>query len=127
MAKSASQPSQSQRPFNLVVALVFALFAAAGTWFMRVQTAIEGIPVDFVVPVETGFFENGTPLRKTYIGVEAFDIAMSYLVAAFLSGPAGWDEGIRLQQIHFLVNFFAIVCIWNVEACRKRNAGRLIS
>lgn len=106
---------------------IFALFSFAGLYFMRIESAIHGVPVNFDKICLSGKWDDGTPLKQSYTGVRAIDFVFTWLVPAFLTGPAGWDEGIRLQQIHFLVNFFAVVSVWNIEAARGRNRGRAIS
>jgi hypothetical protein len=106
---------------------IFALFSIAGFYFLRVENALNGVPVDFEKVVADGQWADGTPIKQTYTGVAAIDFVFHWLVPAFIAGPAGFDQGVRLQQIHFLVNFFGILAIWNVEACRLRNRGRIIS
>ncbi|KAK9416112.1 hypothetical protein SUNI508_09885 [Seiridium unicorne] len=124
---SAATSSGPTRPLHALAILVFALFSLAGFYFMRIQNARNGVPVDFDKICMSGQWSDGTPIKQTYTGVKAIDFAFTWLVPAFLTGPAGWDEGVRLQQVHFLVNFFAVVCIWNIEASRKRNQGKIIS
>lgn len=127
MTPKTTAGSDSRRPFNFLFVVSFILLSAAGLYCMRINTALERVPVNFDQIVETGRFENGTPLKRTYTGIEKLDFVLSFLVTAFLAGPAGWDDGVRLQQIHFLVSFFSVVCIFNVEACRTRNRRRAIS
>lgn len=125
MADTAEQ--LRPRGFTTALVLIFALFSAAGFYFMRIENAINGVPIDFDRICMSGKWNDGTPIKQSYTGLRAIDVIFTWLVPAFITGPAGWDEGIRLQQIHFLVNFFAVVSIWNIEAARKRNQGRLIS
>lgn len=94
---------------------------------MRIETGIKGIPVNFVEQVEARTYPNGMPMRTHYTGIEVIDSSLLFLVAAFLAGPLAWDEGVRVQQLHFLVQFFAVIAVWNVEACRTRNSWKLIS
>jgi hypothetical protein len=117
----------ARRPFTALFFLVFLALAAVSTWLMRVETVLNDVPVNFQSVVEAARFENGTPIEIHYTGFGVVDEAAKFLVAAFLAGPAGWDAGIRAQQIYFLMNFFAIVCVWGVEASRRRNAGKLFS
>ncbi|KAK6216063.1 hypothetical protein LQW54_003838 [Pestalotiopsis sp. IQ-011] len=116
-----------QRPLNALIVTAFALFSAAGLYFMRIENAMNGVPIDFERVCTEGVWADGTPVKQTYTGIDAVDAAFRWLVPAFLTGPAGWDRGVQLEQIHFLVNFFAVVGIWNVEACRARNRGRALS
>lgn len=64
-------------------------------------------------------------LRDRYTGTP-LDMVLSYLVAVFLPGTAGWDKGSQIQQIYFLISFFSIIGTWSVEAGRRRNTWALI-
>ncbi|KAI1778166.1 hypothetical protein F4818DRAFT_405086 [Hypoxylon cercidicola] len=119
--------SSARRPFNALFLFIFLAFTAAFIWLMRVDTALNDVPVDFLSAVESGRFGNGTPLESRYTGIKPIDDAAKFLVAAFLSGTAGWDAGARMQQAYFLMNWFAVVCVWIIEASRRRNAGKLLS
>ncbi|KAI1348942.1 hypothetical protein F5Y01DRAFT_196496 [Xylaria sp. FL0043] len=125
-AKS-TKAAKNTRPHNAVYVLVFAVSAAVAAWLMRIETGIMGVPVNFVEQVEARTYPDGTAMRTRYTGVEAVDAALLFLVAAFVAGPLGWDDGVRLQQIHFLVQFFGVIAVWNIEACRARHAWKLVS
>ncbi|GAP83090.1 putative FAD binding domain-containing protein [Rosellinia necatrix] len=118
---------KTTRPYNALYVLIFAVASALAAWLMRIETGIKGIPVDFVENVEARVYPNGMPMRTRYTGIEAVDSGLLFLVAAFIAGPLGWDEGVRLHQLHFLVQFFAVIAVWNVEACRMRHSWKLIS
>ncbi|XXH03897.1 hypothetical protein Hte_010305 [Hypoxylon texense] len=122
-----SSSAAARRPFNALFLLFFLAFAAAFIWLMRVETALNDVPVDFLLVVEAGRLGNGTPLESRFTGIGAVDDAAKFLVAAFIEGTAGWDAGVRLQQVYFLMNYFAVVCVWVVESSRRRNAGKLFS
>jgi hypothetical protein len=124
---AASAYPGGRRPLQALTVTIFALFSIAGFYFLRVEGALNGVPVDFDKVVTNGWWADGTPIKQTYTGVAAIDFVFRWLVPAFIAGPAGFDQGVRLQQIHFLVNFFGILAILNVEACRLRNRGRIIS
>ncbi|KAI0179249.1 hypothetical protein GGR52DRAFT_535478 [Hypoxylon sp. FL1284] len=127
-APLSSAASARRRPFNALFISVFLAIAAVTTWLMRVETQLSGVPVGFMSVVEAGRFADGTPLEARYTGIGVVDGLAQFLVTAFLSGTARWDVGVHLQQSYFLVgNWFPVVCVWMVEACRRRNAGRLIS
>jgi len=79
-----------------------------------------------VTYLEKAKLEDGTPLKTTFTGISAIDTSLAMLGSAFLAGPLGLDKGVRLQQMHFLLNFFAVLCIWNVESCRTRNRYKAI-
>jgi hypothetical protein len=127
MAPTTVPRSDARRPFNLLFVLVFAGFAGGGLYVLRVVPALEKMPVNFDRIVASGVFENGLPLKRTYTGIALLDFGLSFFVTAFMAGPAGWDDGVRLQQIHFILSFFAVVSIWTVESFRTRNRWRVIS
>jgi hypothetical protein len=106
---------------------LFALISVLGAWFMRVEPAMMGIPKDFDKYITAATLPNAVPLKTTYTGIEAVDKTLAFFVAAFIFGSAGWDRGIQLQQIYFLVAILPVLAIWNVEAFRKRNKGSILS
>lgn len=124
MAKVAAGQS---RPFNLLFLAIFAILTATGLWLMRVYPALNEVPTGLELLVETGIPGHGTPWKTSYTGIASFDAGLKMFVAAFLVGPISQDRGIILQQLHFLLQFFSVLCVWNVEACRQRNAYRAIS
>ncbi|KAI1362596.1 hypothetical protein F5Y08DRAFT_311780 [Xylaria arbuscula] len=128
MAKTKKKAAKNNtRPYNALYVLLFAVASAAAAWLMRIETGIKDIPVNFVQLVEAKTYPNGTPMRTRYTGIEVVDNGLLFLVAAFAAGPLDWDHGVRLHQMHFLIQFFGVIAVWNVEACRARNAWRLIS
>ncbi|KAI0972360.1 hypothetical protein F4678DRAFT_430096 [Xylaria arbuscula] len=125
--KAAKAPSKNRRPYNALYVSIFAVASVLAGWLMRVETGMKGIPLNFVENVEARTYPNGMPMRTRYTGIEAVDSALLFLVAAFVAGPLGWDDGVRLQQLHFLVQFFGVIAVWNIEACRSRHAWKLVS
>ncbi|KAI1380715.1 hypothetical protein F4677DRAFT_195419 [Hypoxylon crocopeplum] len=117
----------SKRPLTTLFLLIFAGFSAACTWLMRIEPVFHDVPPHFQSVIDAERFENGAPLLTRYTGIAAVDTVARFLVAAFLSGTARWDVGAHAQQAYFLAHWFAIVCVWNVEACRRRNSGRVVS
>ncbi|KAH8885825.1 hypothetical protein GQ53DRAFT_845234 [Thozetella sp. PMI_491] len=116
----------SSRPFSGVLIGVFLLASAAGLWKMRIEPALENIPVGFEdVVIKEGRLPNGQPLTSVYTSVAPVDALLQTLVAAFLSGRD--EPEVLLQQIYFLGEFLGILTVWNVEAYRERNAWRIIS
>jgi len=101
--------------------------AAASAWYLRIEPEREGIPVGVQDIIAHRRLYNGTPLKTTYTGIAAVDGLLSLIVGAFFPGTAGWDAGVRLQQVHLLINVFAVWAAWAVEAFRRRNAWRAIS
>ncbi|KAI1630580.1 hypothetical protein F4809DRAFT_268447 [Biscogniauxia mediterranea] len=124
---AAPDPEPGARPLNGVYILVFLATAGLFTWLMRVELALKGLPVRFNEQVEAARLDDGTPLVTEFTGFAPLDEGLRFLTLAFIAGPAGLDPSVRLQQIHFLFTLFGALCVWNVEACRQRNAGRLIS
>ncbi|KAI0430703.1 hypothetical protein F5Y09DRAFT_222338 [Xylaria sp. FL1042] len=125
--KKTTKASKNSRPYNALYVLIFAVSAAVAAWLMRIETGIKGVPVNFVEQVEARTYPNGMPMRTHYTGIEAVDSGLLFLVAAFVAGPLGWDDGVRLQQLHFLVQFFGVIAVWNIEACRARHAWKIVS
>ncbi|KAI1499834.1 hypothetical protein F5X99DRAFT_264465 [Biscogniauxia marginata] len=128
---SASAPSlapkPNSRPLSNFYVLLFAAAAGLFMWLMRIESALEDVPVRFLPQVEAARLDDGTPLVARYTGFAPLDNLLRVLVVAFIAGPTGSDPSVRLQQVHFLGNLFGALCVWNVEACRRRNAWRLIS
>ncbi|RYP72906.1 hypothetical protein DL771_003944 [Monosporascus sp. 5C6A] len=125
---SPSPASSRKRPFNTPITLAFWAIAAASLWLMRVEPALNDVPAGFTERLERGVLEDDvTPLRTRYTGIAGLDAALAGLVAAFVAGPAGFDAGVRAQQMHFLISFFAVVAVWAVEASRRRSAGRAVA
>lgn len=108
-------------------ALFFLGLSALAVKEMRLSTAAAATADPIQAVVNTRKFANGLPLRESFTAFAPLDIGISYLVAAFLPGVAGWDQAFRLQQIYFLFSFFPIISIWSVEAGRKRNFRALTS
>ncbi len=118
----------ASRPFNAAIALVFALLTAAGFWKMRVEPALQQVPVGFEEDVFVKKqLPNGAPLKVEFTGLAPLDGMLCVAVASFVPGCAGWEPEIQLQQIYFLFQYFAVCCIRTVEARRKRNQWRVIS
>jgi hypothetical protein len=126
MAKVAPPGAGQSRPFTLLFVCISATFAAAGFWFMRIQPALNDVPANMEQLMETGIPSKGTPWKTTYTGIASLDELLKLFVGAFLAGPLTFNRGIVIQQIHFIIQFLGVLCVWNVEACRQRNAYRAI-
>lgn len=111
----------ARRPYNAALITVLVALSMAGAWFMRISVMLNYVPVGFNKIIETGVLPNGTRLKKHYTGVGPLDDMLSFLVAAFLYGPTGWNEVFYWQQLHFLLQITASIVVMNVEACRERN------
>jgi len=119
----APPTTRDGRQNNGALLLLFTVLAAIGLYTMRITTTINGIPVDFLESIQAGTLINGSPIKRDYTGIQLLDQGLSFLVAAFVYGPAGWNEPYYWQQIHFLVQIAPIIVVMTVEACRERNQG----
>jgi hypothetical protein len=90
---------------------------------MRISTAMNNIPVNFVETVQGDVLPNGVPIKKDYTGIKMLDEGLSFLATAFIYGPTKWNEAFYWQQLHFLFQLTSLIAIRNVEACRERNQG----
>ncbi|KAF3765745.1 hypothetical protein M406DRAFT_351140 [Cryphonectria parasitica EP155] len=115
------------RQNNHLWALLFTTLGCAGLWLMRIEPSMNDVPIAFEQQVETAKLGDGSALRTSYTGIGLLDHILSFLVLAFAAGPLGLDPAVRLQQLHFLLNFFSFLCIWNIEAYRPRNARKSFS
>lgn len=88
---------------------------------MRIVIILNDVPVAFSNVIEAGVLPNGTRFKKYYTGIGPLDEMLSFLVAAFLYGPTGWNEAFYWQQLHFLGQIAPIIAIMNVEACREKH------
>jgi hypothetical protein len=114
------------RPYNALLLTTFAVLSVAGLWFMRIMPVLNNAPIGFVDVTAAGAHPNGTLIKKNFTGLKYLDEGLSFLVTAFLSGAAGWNEAFYWQQFHFLFQIAPMIAIMNVEACRERNQGSLL-
>lgn len=115
--------SPTRRPYNAALIAAFLALSAAGAWSMRINIAINKVPVGFKDVIASGVLPNGTPVKKRFTGIAPLDGILSFLVTAFIYGPTGWNEQFFWQQLHFLVQITPMIAVFNVEACRERNRG----
>lgn len=113
--------SSAHRPNNATVLAIFAVFAVLGAWFMRIAPILNDVPIGFANIAETGILPNGMRIKNKFTGLKPLDDGLSFLVAAFIYGPTGWNEAFYWQQLHFLGQLPGLIAIMNVEACRERN------
>jgi hypothetical protein len=112
------------------MATLFLFASAVAHYYMHMGPAAIAATDSFTIVAEAKEFyfpDNSFLLRRNYTGVHAIDMGLSFLVAAFLPGAAGWDRNFQLLQAYFLFSFFSLIAVWSVEACRTRNKGRVIS
>ncbi|KAH7390480.1 hypothetical protein BKA66DRAFT_413852 [Pyrenochaeta sp. MPI-SDFR-AT-0127] len=115
--------ASTRRPYNAAILAAFVALSVAGAWFMRINIVMNKVPVGFKEVIASGVLPNGTPIKKHYTGIAPLDGMVSFLVAAFVYGPTGWNEPFFWQQLHFLVQITPMIAVLNVEACRERNRG----
>jgi hypothetical protein len=120
---SPPKHSPSRNGAGYIFAGVFITLSILATYLIRVAAVQSGVSekMEHVTTINR-FTEHPMPLRTTYTGVVPIDKGLSFLVAAFMNGASGWDEGFFVFTAYFLVSFFAIVSVWAVESCRERNA-----
>lgn len=104
-------------------ALIFLSLSLLGLYMIRVVAIQSGVSEKMeYIGLHGKFVEHDDmPLRTEYTGIAQLDKGLSFLVAAFMNGAAGWDQGFTLLLFYFLVSFFPVVAIWAVESCRVRN------
>ncbi|KAK1719770.1 hypothetical protein BDP67DRAFT_574090 [Colletotrichum lupini] len=129
MANPTSSPPRSSRHplLTTLFTTVFALLAVAGVYFIRIQPGHTSFTRNLTDLVETEKLQDGSRLYTTYTGLKPLDLGLTYLVASFAQGPLSLNEPARIQQIHFLLNFFPAVVVFNVEAYRSRNRWSFLS
>ncbi|KAK3368440.1 hypothetical protein B0H63DRAFT_455221 [Podospora didyma] len=116
-----------KRRFTAPLAATFTALAVFGLWKLRVEPTLENVPVDFDVHVfQNQQLPDGTVLRTRYTGLAWVDGMLTMLVGAFMPGVAGREPPVRMQQWYFLIQWFAVVCVWTVEAHLVRNEKRVI-
>lgn len=102
--------------------LFFISLSALAVKEMRLSDAAAAVNDHMPAVVGSRIFpDKKHHLREHYTGIASLDYGLQFLVAAFLPGAAGWDKGFQIQQIYFLVSFFAIIVTLSVEAGRKGN------
>lgn len=119
----APPTARDRRSGNGTLLFLYAALSAIGLYTMRILTSMTGTPVGFMEMLQSSTFPDGSPIKKDYTGIPSFDIGLASLVAAFVPGPARWNEAFYWQQIHFLVQIAPVIAVMNVEACRGRNQG----
>lgn len=120
--------TSSRHPLlTILFTTIFALLAAAGVYFIRIQPGHTSFTQNLTDLVETEKLQDGSRLYTTYTGLKPLDLGLTYLVASFVQGPLNLNEAARIQQIHFLLNFFPAVVVFNVEAYRSRNRWSFLS
>ncbi|EXJ92529.1 hypothetical protein A1O3_01081 [Capronia epimyces CBS 606.96] len=131
MAGTTPGSKKNTPPRNWVAwffAVSFSLLALLAVYQIRIVAITSAISEKMeLVNKMARFPEYGIPLRKTYTGVGQLDQGLAFLVSSFIHGTSGWDKGFYVLQVYFLVSYFAVVAVWTVESCRKRNSVALIS
>ena len=120
---------RSRNGFGILMAIFFVALSALAAREMRagpVSTRVGEQMQEVVDSAKFAEYDN-LPIRTHYTGIAGVDYGLRFLVTAFLPGAAGWDKGIWIQQLYFLISFFPIIGIYSVEAGRKRNSLALTS
>ncbi|OAL40095.1 hypothetical protein AYO20_00513 [Fonsecaea nubica] len=103
-------------------AIVFVALSLLAVYMLRVASIMSGVADKMeYITTNSQFTEHSMELRTTYTGIAPLDKGLSFLVAAFMNGAAGWDRGFLVFMMYFLFSFFPIVSIWAIESCRERN------
>jgi hypothetical protein len=130
MAKDvASQPDARGTGFIGFFA-IYSILVAVGIYFLHIDSASSIVPDAMQAVTEAGNwrgFGHDVPVRSNYTGIWWFDSGLTFLVVAFMPGAGALDTGFWIQQLYFLVSFFAVISIWTVEACRDGNKKRCTS
>jgi hypothetical protein len=92
-------------------------------------STLAGRYLDEILAKEPFFFADSehTPLRQQYTGIESLDIGLSFFVAVFLPGAAGFDAAYQIQQIYFMLSLVPLLAVMSVEAGRTCNGWAVIS
>lgn len=134
---SPSNGIPSRNGTGVAFALVFTVLSLVAVYALRIAAVQSGVSEKLELITTTKVFsenplsrhgplaEHPMPLRTTYTGIAPLDKGLSFLVAAFMNGAAGWRDSFFVFMIYFLVSFFAIITIWAIESCRERNNGAL--
>lgn len=107
---------------NWSLTFTYLLLSSLAVYYMHVIPQKEfGVSEYMETVIKTGRFPNGVALRRQHTGIAAVDLGLSYFMTAFIYGSSGWDPAFQLQQLYFLSSFFAVISLWEVEACRSRS------
>lgn len=66
-------------------------------------------------------------LKRSFTGIACSDSYLTHLSAAFMPALAGWDKNYSTLHMYFLAMLNALIAIYAVESCRKRNAMNLVA
>lgn len=109
--------------------ITFSVLSAIALYEMRIKPGSYGFDTRFEAIVKARAFSEAPNLiiRENYTGISSIDYGLSFLVAAFLPGVAGFSREFQVQQIYFLFSFFPLITIYNIEAGRNSLKGTLAS
>ncbi|OAP57534.1 hypothetical protein AYL99_08272 [Fonsecaea erecta] len=125
MASGTKTSKKDVAPRNgtgYLFAAIFAALSLLAVYMLRIASIRSGVAdkMEHITTINQ-FIEHPLRLRTTYTGLAPLDKGLSFLVAAFMNGAAGWDQGFFVFMMYFLFSFFPIVAIWAIESCRERN------
>ena len=105
---------------------IFTTLSLLAVYEIRITSINSGVSDKMEhITIVNRFTEHPMLLRTAYTGIAPLDKGLSTLVAAFMNGASGWDQGFFVLLVYFLFSFFPIVSIWAIESCRTRNATSL--
>lgn len=130
MAKESHTLPPTSTAQRWTLTLLYAGMSAVAVYYLRLGPTSKAADKHFEGVMTGGEWRwpnTDTVLRRHYTGIAPLDFGLSFLVAAFFYGTAGWVKGIQLQQGYFLLQFFPVIVIWSVESFRARNGWALIT
>jgi hypothetical protein len=114
-----------------IASAAYILLTALGVHYVRWSEAstLARRYLDEILAKEPFFFADSdrTLLRQQYTGIELLDIGLSFFVAVFLPGAAGFDAAYQIQQIYFMFSLVPLLAVMSVEAGRTYNGWTVIS
>lgn len=130
MAKESPTLPPTSAAQRWALTLLYAGMSAVAVYYLRLGPTPKAADKHFEGVMAGGdwrWADHDTVLRRHYTGIAPLDFGLSFLVAAFFYGTAGWVKGIQLQQGYFLLQFFPVIVAWSVESFRARNGWALIT
>lgn len=130
MAEMAPLSTSSRGPMDHVFLAIYAILACIGLYYIRIDSSNTIVPIALQSISTSGTWKeygHDLPVRLQYTGIKWLDFGLAFVVTAFLPGAGSLDAGFWIQQLYFLINFFAVVSLWTIEASRRRNKGKVIS
>lgn len=115
---------------KVLTTATFLLIGVYATYEMRIRTALTGFDERMKLSVDSlRYPENPNILiHTTYTGITTLDYGLRFLVTAFLPGGTGFhDPAALVLSAYFLISFFTLLAIYNIEAGRSGAKGYAFS